>query len=154
MGVGGGSRPVPADSSLGAGLSADAAVRWSFGSERLREVLTLLLAGPAAVCDFLTEHGLLRPMAAGVAGQLLLDRLSIGNPSVPDGVHPAPEKGFPSSRPRLKASRLTLKEGSPYGTPNHHHCSHPPFRRRVRLLPPSLRPTIHCCYRRGSSRGC
>src|SRR5450830_531656 len=32
-----------------------AAVRWSFGSERLREVLTLLLAGPAAVVRF--PHG-------------------------------------------------------------------------------------------------
>jgi hypothetical protein len=47
---------VPAVSSdLGAGLSAGAAVRRSFGSERLREVLTLLLAGPAAVVRF--PHG-------------------------------------------------------------------------------------------------
>jgi hypothetical protein len=52
-------------------------VYWSFGSERLREVLTLLLAGAAAVVRFPQGFGLLRPMAAGVAGQLFLECLSI-----------------------------------------------------------------------------
>ena len=47
---------MPAVSSdLGAGLSAGEVVRRSFGSERPREGLTLLLAGPAAVVRF--PHG-------------------------------------------------------------------------------------------------
>jgi hypothetical protein len=69
--------------------------------------------------------------------------------SVPDAAYPAAEKGFPSSRPRLKESTLRLKEGPPYGTPSHHRDSHPPLRRRVQPVP-SLRATIPGCYRRGS----